>query len=120
MSVLTVRGGIPATFRGTSLGTTAVKIRIADHLRKLDNQEGRYSPGISQYLVIQNHDTTNQLKVYWYETHKDDDEHYVSVRVSAAGIPGIWEGPAEVQELWVAAAAATVAAYEVTAFLRRG
>ena len=115
MSVMEWRGGIPVVLRVDDLTETPVKVDIGTHLRFLDNPEGRYSPGTSKWLHIQVHSTAN-VKVYFFEKHMDDDEHYITV---TQNIP--WSAPAEVQELWIAAADAdNTAICEITAIARRG
>lgn len=123
MSVVEWRGGIPAVFRGTSLGTTPKRIDLGKHLERMDPeaQEGRYSWGPCKWLRIQNHDAGDALKVYFFKSHVDDDVHYITIPASTAQTPiSYWEGPAEIKTIWVAAAANTILAYDVTAFMRRG
>lgn len=123
MSLLEWRGGIPAVFRGTSLGTTAVEIPLAKHLERLtpEAQGGRFSWGHCKWMRIQNHDVANALKVYFFQDHVDNDEHYVLIEPVTNQTPlAFWEGPVEAKTIWVAAATNSIASYDVTAFMRRG
>ena len=123
MSLLIVRGGIPAPHRGTALGLTPVYIPIGGNLVRLPeyNVDGRASPGVSMFLQVQNHDVSDALRVYFHEAHATAGEHYILVHNdTAGGAFGEWEGPAETKGIWVAADTNTISAYDVTAFLRRG
>ena len=123
MSIMEWRGGIPAVYRVAGLGTVAVQVFPGQHLERLDPgaQDGRMSRGTSKWMVAQNHDATNILKIYFFADHVTNDEHYVTVPVAtAAGGPGKWEGPVECREFWIAAGAATLSVVDVTTFNRRG
>lgn len=123
MSIMEWRGGIPAVYRGTSLGTTALAIPLAKHLERMtpEAQDGRYSWGTCKWLRIQNLDVTNALKVYFFQDHVDNNEHYITILPVTNQTPlAYWEGPAEAKTVWVAAATGTIAAFDVTAFMRRG
>lgn len=121
MSLLEWRGGFPAVFRGEALGTTPVEHNFATHLRRLDPeaQEGRYSPGPIKWLRVQNHDDTNGLRLYFFQSHADAGEHYVLIQPRAAGNVPVWEGPVEAETCWVAGDGGAVAAYDITGFMRR-
>lgn len=123
MSLVEWRGGIPAVFRGTALGSTPVRIDLAKHLERMDPeaQGGRYSWGHCKWMRIQNHDSADALKIYFFASHAQDDVHYVTIQPITAQTPlAFWEGPVEARTIWVAAASGTIAAYDVTAFMRRG
>lgn len=122
MSVVEWRGGIPVVYRGTSLGGTPVEIVLGAHLRQMDEaQDGRFSPGTCKWMRIQNHDTSDALKIYFFKHHADNDEHYVTILPVTAQSPlAFWEGPVEAKSVWVAAASNAVASFDITAFMRRG
>jgi hypothetical protein len=122
MSIAEFRGGIPAVYRGTSLGTTPLYIPLAKHLERMnpEAQTGRYSWGTCKWMRIQNHDTSDAMRVYFFESHATAGEHYILIPAKATGDVTWWEGPVEAKEIWVAADTNTVSAFDVTAFMRRG
>jgi len=127
MSLLEWRGGIPHVRRLTTLGTTPVRVVIAETLRRLpEYSDGRSTGhGHCKWITIQNHDATNGLRVYFHEGDKDNADNYVLVQPRAAGNVPVWQGPVEDAferengSIWVAADAGSVAALDITFYLRR-
>lgn len=122
MSILEWRGGIPAVKRLAALGTTVVKITVAETLRRLPEYQGGRSTGkgVSKFLYIHNHDTTNDLRVYFHEGDITAGNYILVPAHMASGGFGVWFGPAEVECIWVRADSGTVAHMDATFFLRRG
>ena len=119
MSIMEWRGGIPAVFAGTvdTSGTNTSPLRLGAHLIAV-NEGGRKGPITSKWLVIQNHDVTNDIRMYFTQTHFDNDEHFVRVRAGANQL-SVWYGPVEAEEVWLRSSAGT-AEFDLTAFSRRG
>lgn len=126
MSTLEWRGGFPVVFNGTvaatgvvtdargNVGTAGQPIVIGAHQRQLE-EDGRKGPITTKWMRIANHDGPNGIKIYFSQDHFDDDVHFATVDSSAP----IWEGPAEVREVWLRATGGTPA-FDISAFHRRG
>ncbi len=129
MSLLEWRGGLPVVFTGTvdingditdprSI-VIASPIVLGSHARQ-GRSDGRLGPVTSKWLCVVNHDTTDDLRLYFTQDHFDEDVHYVTLD-SQAGVAAhtVFKGPAEIRKLWVRAVTNTVT-FEVVAFVRRG
>ncbi len=129
MSILEWRGGFPVVFSGTvttagvitpSRGGTipaGESIRLGAHQVQLE-EDGRKGPITTKWIRISNNDMTNDIKVYFSKDHFDEDVHFVTVAAGAFKT-SVFEGPAEVKEVWLQSVAGTPA-FDITAFNRRG
>lgn len=130
MSVLEWRGGFPVVFSGT-VSTAGVvtssrgqsfaagtPIILGANQQRME-QDGRKGPITSKWVRIANHGSgTQHIRVYFGQDHFDDNVHYALVEAASDGL-SVWEGPAELKEIWLRAELDTPA-FDITAFHRRG
>ncbi len=131
MSILEWRGGFPVVFEGTVDDTGEVtdargrtipagtSIRLGAHQVQLE-EDGRKGPITSKWVRICNGSTVanETIRVYFSQDHFDDDVHGATLKASNTKT-AVWEGPAEVQEIWLRSTNGTPA-FDITAFNRRG
>ncbi len=101
------KSGTPAVFRGTSLGLTPILVRLADGLPSTDGRKRV----LCNWLSIRNQDSADPLWVYLHEEHADAGAPYIEV--DAVG--GVWSAFIETDNIWVAAGANTISAYDIVA-----
>ena len=101
MSLLTVRGGIPRV-RRESITTAGRELKF---------------PFFTNFLQIR---TNVAVEVYFTEADWTNNENFILIPAPAVDAPyGEWQGPAEVERIWLKGSAAT-ATVEVVAYQRRG
>jgi len=128
MSVLEWRGGFPVVFNGTvdtsgeitdargGVIPAGTPLRLGAHQVQLQ-EDGRKGPITSKWLRISDDDNMD-LRVYFSQDHFDDDVHFVTLE-GGNGERGVFQGPAEVKEVWLRGVGGDVD-FSLTAFHRRG
>lgn len=107
MSVVESRGGIPTVFRA-AIDTTG---------REYSFQRGYAFRQMLKYLQVRA--STNPAKLYFRKVDFENDQNYVDIPVAAAATPWGYEGPAEVNQIWIKGNGGT-ADIEVIGYFRRG